>query len=115
MRPRDRTALINEAIEATLNRQKDQDHHWEDQIDVRHFINREISCMLISHTACYRTLISNPWYPTLLDSSNTFLSNFRPLSPTESPYSSDPNAPCVCGVAVAAGCWLIGGMLLLVR
>lgn len=33
MRPRERTALIRETIESTLNRQKEQDHHWEDQVD----------------------------------------------------------------------------------
>lgn len=37
MRPRERTALIRETIESTLNRQKEQDHHWEDQVDVSPF------------------------------------------------------------------------------
>ena len=34
MRPRDRAALICEQIESQLARQKELDHHWEDQIDV---------------------------------------------------------------------------------
>ncbi|KAF8070202.1 enhancer of polycomb-like-domain-containing protein [Lyophyllum atratum] len=33
MRPAERISLINEAMEARLNRQKEQDHHWEDQVD----------------------------------------------------------------------------------
>ncbi|KAG5635227.1 hypothetical protein H0H81_011992 [Sphagnurus paluster] len=33
LRPSERTNLINEAIEAALNRQKERDHQWEDQID----------------------------------------------------------------------------------
>ncbi|KAG6856960.1 hypothetical protein H0H87_011630 [Tephrocybe sp. NHM501043] len=33
VRPSERYALINEAIEKTLNSQKDRDHHWEEQID----------------------------------------------------------------------------------
>ncbi|RDB21980.1 Enhancer of polycomb-like protein 1 [Hypsizygus marmoreus] len=33
MRPKDRTAQINEAIEAALNRQRDRDHSWDDQVD----------------------------------------------------------------------------------
>ncbi|KAK2462409.1 hypothetical protein APHAL10511_005715 [Amanita phalloides] len=33
MRPRDRAALIREQIESQLARQKELDHHWEDQID----------------------------------------------------------------------------------
>lgn len=34
LRPKERINAIREQIEATLARQKDQDHHWEDQIDV---------------------------------------------------------------------------------
>ncbi|KAG5352167.1 hypothetical protein C0989_003367 [Termitomyces sp. Mn162] len=33
IRPSERTSLINEAVETTLNRQKERDHHWEDQAD----------------------------------------------------------------------------------
>ncbi|GLB42746.1 putative enhancer of polycomb-like protein [Lyophyllum shimeji] len=33
IKPSERTALINEAIETALARQKERDHHWEDQID----------------------------------------------------------------------------------
>ncbi|KXN91311.1 Enhancer of polycomb-like protein 1 [Leucoagaricus sp. SymC.cos] len=33
LRPKERINAIREQIEATLARQKDQDHHWEDQID----------------------------------------------------------------------------------
>ncbi len=33
MRPKDRAALIREQIESQLARQKELDHHWEDQID----------------------------------------------------------------------------------
>ncbi|KAF5375868.1 hypothetical protein D9615_008245 [Tricholomella constricta] len=33
LRPSERTNLINEAMEAALNRQKDRDHHWDDQVD----------------------------------------------------------------------------------
>ena len=33
MRPRDRAALIREQIESHLARQKELDHHWDDQID----------------------------------------------------------------------------------
>ncbi|GLB37128.1 putative enhancer of polycomb-like protein [Lyophyllum shimeji] len=33
MRPAARVALIKEAVEARLNLQKEQDHHWEDQVD----------------------------------------------------------------------------------
>ena len=34
LRPRERINAIREQIETALSRQKDQDHHWEDQIDV---------------------------------------------------------------------------------
>lgn len=34
IRPSERTSLINEAVESALNRQKERDHHWEDQVDV---------------------------------------------------------------------------------
>lgn len=34
IRPKDRTATIQSSIERELLRQKDRDHHWEDQIDV---------------------------------------------------------------------------------
>lgn len=37
LRPRDRTAMITNAIEQYLRRQKELDHHWDDQIDVRAF------------------------------------------------------------------------------
>ncbi|KAG6876575.1 hypothetical protein C0992_012371 [Termitomyces sp. T32_za158] len=33
IRPSERTSLINEAVESALNRQKERDHHWEDQVD----------------------------------------------------------------------------------
>ncbi|KAG6907559.1 hypothetical protein DXG01_008441 [Tephrocybe rancida] len=33
IRPSERASLISEAIETTLNRQKERDHHWEDQVD----------------------------------------------------------------------------------
>ncbi|KAG6901511.1 hypothetical protein C0995_010980 [Termitomyces sp. Mi166 len=33
IRPSERTSLINEAVETALNRQKERDHHWEDQVD----------------------------------------------------------------------------------
>ncbi|KAF5385750.1 hypothetical protein D9615_002489 [Tricholomella constricta] len=33
LRPTERLALINEAMETRLARQKEQDHHWEDQVD----------------------------------------------------------------------------------
>lgn len=34
LRPKERISAIREQIEATLARQKEQDHHWEDQVDV---------------------------------------------------------------------------------
>jgi hypothetical protein len=37
LRPKERVNTIREQIEATLARQKEQDHHWEDQIDVSLF------------------------------------------------------------------------------
>ncbi|KAF8621954.1 hypothetical protein AX15_007385 [Amanita polypyramis BW_CC] len=33
MRPRDRAALIRDQVESQLARQKELDHHWEDQVD----------------------------------------------------------------------------------
>ncbi|KAF8151729.1 enhancer of polycomb-like-domain-containing protein [Crassisporium funariophilum] len=33
IRPKDRVKMIREQIEETLQRQKDVDHHWEDQVD----------------------------------------------------------------------------------
>ncbi|XP_006456605.1 hypothetical protein AGABI2DRAFT_195675 [Agaricus bisporus var. bisporus H97] len=33
LRPKERISAIREQIEATLARQKEQDHHWEDQVD----------------------------------------------------------------------------------
>ncbi|KAF9445195.1 hypothetical protein P691DRAFT_676156 [Macrolepiota fuliginosa MF-IS2] len=33
LRPKERINAIREQVESTLARQKDQDHHWEDQID----------------------------------------------------------------------------------
>ncbi|KAG6872485.1 hypothetical protein C0993_002122, partial [Termitomyces sp. T159_Od127] len=33
IRPSERTSLIKEAVESALNRQKEIDHHWEDQVD----------------------------------------------------------------------------------
>ncbi|KAJ3490259.1 hypothetical protein NLJ89_g11451 [Agrocybe chaxingu] len=35
IRPKERVAMIREQIESQLARQKDIDHHWDDQIDVR--------------------------------------------------------------------------------
>lgn len=37
MRPKERINAIREQIETALARQKDQDHHWEGQIDVGPF------------------------------------------------------------------------------
>jgi hypothetical protein len=34
MRPHDRLAAIQGTIERELQARKEQDHHWEDQIDV---------------------------------------------------------------------------------
>lgn len=36
MRPKERIAMINEQIDNALAQRKEMDHHWEDQIDVRH-------------------------------------------------------------------------------
>ena len=37
LRPKERLTQIREQVEQTLTRQKDLDHHWEDQIDVSVF------------------------------------------------------------------------------
>lgn len=37
LRPKERAAMIRELVESTLSRQKDLDHHWEDQVDVSTF------------------------------------------------------------------------------
>lgn len=38
-RPKERLQTIRDQVEATLARQKDLDHHWEDQVDVRLLFN----------------------------------------------------------------------------
>jgi enhancer of polycomb-like protein len=38
VRPKERLTQIREQVEQTLTRQKELDHHWEDQIDVRVFL-----------------------------------------------------------------------------
>ena len=38
LRPKERVAMIRDLVETTLARQKDLDHHWEDQVDVSHFL-----------------------------------------------------------------------------
>jgi len=35
MRPKERLQIIRDQVDASLARQKDLDHHWEDQVDVR--------------------------------------------------------------------------------
>ena len=37
LRPKERVAMIRELVETTVARQKDIDHHWEDQVDVSQF------------------------------------------------------------------------------
>jgi enhancer of polycomb-like protein len=37
LRPKERITQIREQVDQTLARQKDLDHHWEDQIDVSVF------------------------------------------------------------------------------
>ena len=38
LRPKERVAMIRDLVETTLARQKDLDHHWEDQVDVSYFL-----------------------------------------------------------------------------
>ena len=38
LRPKERVSMIRELVETTLARQKDLDHHWEDQVDVSYFL-----------------------------------------------------------------------------
>ena len=38
LRPKERVAMIRDQVETTLARQKDLDHHWEDQVDVSYFL-----------------------------------------------------------------------------
>jgi len=54
MRPRERTALIRETIESTLTKQKEQDHHWEDQVDVSLFFMLFISVVI--HHRCLESI-----------------------------------------------------------
>jgi enhancer of polycomb-like protein len=35
IRPKERAQTIRDLIEKTFSKQKEADHHWEDQIDVR--------------------------------------------------------------------------------
>jgi len=35
IRPKERLQIIRDQVDASLARQKDLDHHWEDQVDVR--------------------------------------------------------------------------------
>jgi len=37
LRPKERLTMIREQVELSLTRQKDLDHHWEDQIEVSVF------------------------------------------------------------------------------
>ena len=37
LRPKERVAMIHDLVESTLERQKELDHHWEDQVDVSSF------------------------------------------------------------------------------
>lgn len=39
LRPKERVAMIRELVETMLTRQKDLDHHWEDQVDVSYFFS----------------------------------------------------------------------------
>lgn len=57
MRPRERTALIREAIESTLNRQKELDHHWEDQVDVNSLI---MTSVVLLTTVCLEPVSTPP-------------------------------------------------------
>ena len=38
LRPKERVTMIRDLVETTLARQKDLDHHWEDQVDVSYFL-----------------------------------------------------------------------------
>jgi enhancer of polycomb-like protein len=38
LRPKERVIMIRDLVETTLTRQKDLDHHWEDQVDVSYFL-----------------------------------------------------------------------------
>ena len=57
MRPRDRAALIREQIESQfkLARQKELDHHWDDQIDASHCLF--LAC--ITHSPLCLECLSN--------------------------------------------------------
>ncbi|KAG5649953.1 hypothetical protein H0H81_001331 [Sphagnurus paluster] len=55
MRPTERIALINQAIDVRLAHQKEQDHHWEDQIDNT---QNPYQTLFVPHPARYFKYIS---------------------------------------------------------
>ena len=59
MRPRDRAALIREQIESQLARQKELDHHWDDQIDASHCL----FLLRINHSRLFRMHIKLHLFP----------------------------------------------------
>lgn len=52
MRPKERSAMINEQIDNALAQRKEMDHHLEDQVDVgvHRFVNNFLSDCLLFRT-----------------------------------------------------------------
>ena len=51
--------MIRDLVETTLARQKDLDHHWEDQVDVSHFL----ACLIFANTHSLPEPLSGVPYP----------------------------------------------------
>lgn len=80
LRPKERLTQIREQVEQTLTRQKDLDHHWEDQIDVSVFF--EYSFQILP-TLGIRTLIKPFLFHTRPCSSSISLHRMHLLFPRQ--------------------------------
>jgi hypothetical protein len=68
IRPKQRFSRIQSQIEREIQKQKEKDHHWEDQIDVRILFDGHRSAL----TLYFRLLINSSLFRTIIACSSTF-------------------------------------------
>lgn len=92
LRPKERIAMIRDLVETTLAKQKDFDHHWEDQLDVGYFLYLTQSSRIL-------IFIQNPYQASPIPYASRLFKYIPPLdassrlSSNSSTTDDDPPSP----------------------
>ena len=88
LRPKERVAMIRDLVETTLTRQRDLDHHWEDQVDVSYFL------YVIQSANTHLLVIQNPYQASSIPyASRLFKYVPPPDAPSRLSSNSDDDLP----------------------